>query len=441
MTPQAYAQALQQATPSLPPLLADEWSEQGGPLDRSELGLAFRFWKGMAALTLMIPRPMPFPDECALRIVNGARVEPFIAGLLVGLVVFKPFGGPQEEYRIWGIDAGRAYIDFNGNGQRDEDEPRLTRAASNLITMQAAAILLLGAGLYSFCFFPGVITLLPDSIGGLAELSWSIGGIVLTYYLVYRLFHTYLPILAVGIAALALRSVPGLDLSALPTGSTLQIGTSVTFVNSGTQPSPAQLSLFEQDGFPGTATIDGVEASTFEFTIPPNAGVVKNLDPSGPLQVLWGVCVGENIQCGAAFNTTVSGASAASSSPLTQSGTDLFSAGLGGVVNLATTWNMIVCKDGTIDTSFALVNTTSVAANVTLTLLDEAGALVSSASIVLPAFNQISQFAITAAGADIQEDFKGTLRIVSDAAIAVLTLLTDGGFQLNSQPAGSLQVQ
>ncbi len=110
-------------------------------------------------------------------------------------------------------------------------------------------------------------------------------------------------------------------------------------------------------------------------------------------------------------------------------------------MNLATTWNVVVCKEGSIDTSFALVNATSVDANVTLTLLDAAGALVSSESIVLPAFNQISEFATTAAGANIQGDFKGTLRIISDASIAVLTLLTDGGFQLNSQPAGSFQAQ
>ena len=50
MVPQAYPQGLQQATTSLPPLLADEWSEQRGPLARSELGLAFLFWKGLAAL-------------------------------------------------------------------------------------------------------------------------------------------------------------------------------------------------------------------------------------------------------------------------------------------------------------------------------------------------------------------------------------------------------
>ena len=387
----------------------------------------------------MIPRPMPFPDECALSITNGAIIETFIPGSILGYVWFKPFVGEEEKYKIVALTIGSAFVDKNGNHEFDLGEIVLERTASNRMLMAVTGTLLLVAGLYSICFFPGVIALLPHSIGGLAELSWTIAGIVLTYYLVYRVGHTYLPILAFGLASLGLRSVPGMDLSALPTGSTLQISTSVTFVNSGTEPSTAQLSLLNQDGSPGTATIDGVEASNFEFTIPPNAGVVKKLDSSGPLQVVWGVCVG--VPCGAAFNTTVNGGGTASSSPLGQAGSDLFSAGLGGVVNLATTWNVVVCKEGSIDTSFALVNATSVDANVTLTLLDAAGALVSSESIVLPAFNQISEFATTAAGANIQGDFKGTLRIISDASIAVLTLLTDGGFQLNSQPAGSFQAQ
>lgn len=121
--------------------------QTGGPLDRFDPGLAFHFWKGLAALTLMISRPMPFPVECSLRIVNGARINPFIAGVLRVFVVFKPCGQEQKKHSIWGITAAGANIqgDFKGtlriiSGATIEGLTLLTREGFQLNSQPAGSL-------------------------------------------------------------------------------------------------------------------------------------------------------------------------------------------------------------------------------------------------------------------------------------------------------------
>ncbi len=437
---QSQAQLPIQPIRALPDLrILDPEVELDQLVDPTEFGMAFGVVKGFALLSFLIPVAIFAPEECALDIINGAFIPSFIPARIIGYLVYRSPLGVEERYDLRTIDANEACVDLDRNGSCGSEEPRVVRDGNSRLNVVTSS-LQLSAGLYILCLLPGIILPNLNSTGALAKVSWSVGATILAFFLVWRVAHTYLPHLPKGRDDMSRVTIPGLTRTPVSGGGTIEISSSITMINSGPAPSTAQISLLGQDGQAGSATIDGVTAGFFEFEIPAFGSVVKTLEPIGPVEVLWGVCVGSGIECGATFSTTIGGASL-TTKVSTQGGGATSSAGLGGIVNLSTSWNVAVCKEGDLNTAFAVFNGTSMDATVTLILEDQAGNEVSTSEMDLPAFNQVANFATTAAGAAGLGDFKGTLRVLSTTAIGVLTLSTVGGVATSSQTAGSLQIQ
>lgn len=414
--------------------------------DPSDFALGYGFVKGLAILSVFLPTAVIMPPECYFDFDEGTRMPPFIPGRKIGSMQIDPLdpGLPNQRMSILSTTRDLACVDINQNDQCDQQEPVLDRQSDTRVFLVPRVETNLPAGRVNLCFLPGIIALDPGLSTASGRLNWNDGFTTYSIVLAVLIAGALLPFLTSGDVLVEQAQTIGLSSpaeSGFRGGSPglLSVSSDITMLNTSGTAAMAMLSFRAANGSTAEVTIGDETADTFTFRIPPYSSRVATLAPSDQLRTYSAVGFGPNIRFGAAFNTQVFDPAAGALRQSTPS--NEFSAGLGAVTNLSTNWTLAVRRQAGRDTSFAMANGTGTTANITLSLLNGQGDVVAVNQVTLAPFALSSQFAIPASGANIQGDFSGSLRIESDAALAVLTLGTfQGGFQLNSQPAGALGI-
>jgi len=306
-------------------------------------------------------------------------------------------------------------IDFTFNGC-DASDVGISYSASERtfqITSPFPAGLILKEGVYAFNLVTGIVTL-ADGPGDSSDIQVTLS-------------RASQPV------DLVVPFAPGLSgfMTTLPVGevSGLRIVPTVVVANPNPVAATARIDFFDSQTGEGQALqVNGGTASTsHDFQLAANASARFELSQAGPDFVsAWGMITAnvKGLKASVVYST------------FSSQGTLL---GEAGVATANASMHHVMDVDKTaegFDTAFAVLNPTNATAELRLTLKDSTDNTVVEKTIQMAPRNQISQFFLEAFGLE-NPTFSGSLIINCDAAVAVNTLRTLGGFQTSSLEAAT----
>jgi hypothetical protein len=208
--------------------------------------------------------------------------------------------------------------------------------------------------------------------------------------------------------------------------------TTIIVTNSSSSTAQGELSLFDSNGDPVIIPLNGTLAREHDFSIPPySSSTWVSSGTSNPVVVGYA-----NVES----NVPVSGTAVFRlTSP---SGEIVAEAGVGsdrGKVDVVAAVQKVV-EDG-FDSGIAAVNVSDSQADSEVLLYDSAGQLVDINTTVLdlPAGEHTAKFLTDIFPQVAEEDFNGSIQVVSDLPLAVVIMRTANGVVVSSLPVGSLE--
>ncbi|HSR66812.1 MAG TPA: hypothetical protein VLU25_02630 [Acidobacteriota bacterium] len=220
--------------------------------------------------------------------------------------------------------------------------------------------------------------------------------------------------------------------------------------NPGEEAAQATLSFFSGNGDPVSLFVDGNEVEIVERTLAPGASSIvftQSLEPvSGWIQVVSP----ETLRATGILSAFVPGLNREPGTPVVYSRIEA------SIFAVEATLRASVPVERSLpgflffpdlSTAVAVVNPSSQAARVTLTLLDDEASELFEVELVLEPRTQQARFVeelfpdipLEQASFDAPFRFAGSLRVSSDTPIALTALRTQGGVQLSSPPVGQLR--
>lgn len=216
------------------------------------------------------------------------------------------------------------------------------------------------------------------------------------------------------------------------TAGDLKLQTVIAIANAGTNPvAKGSLKVFDSSGNPLSSKIDGVSASEFSFELPPGASKTLTTAGDGPLKAGYA-----KIESSAPLEATAVFRTLAGSTGALISETGVGSA-MGKITLVGTVQRFLQTK---VDSGIALVNTSSTATTVEVSIAEEGGGLVTpKAKLDLGPGQHRARFLPDLFPELSSRDFKGSIVIASVEPIAVVILRTVNGLAASSLPLASTE--